>query len=198
VLIANSAIGLSFAIMLLLSVLLVAWIYGRVDLSAVSLFGLPALLSLLSIPTIIALRKYSKRFVRNAAISVGIWIAIINSFFALSFSIDLGMFWVFYTTLSFLPFVSLALLLLWVASLIAATAVAKGRDWVSFFVLSLLFPIVMWIVVSVISGDPTRVKNGEATKTCPRCAELVKREATLCKHCGSDLPELSASATSQK
>jgi len=27
-----------------------------------------------------------------------------------------------------------------------------------------------------------------STKKCPHCAELVKTEATVCKHCGRDLP----------
>ena len=31
-------------------------------------------------------------------------------------------------------------------------------------------------------------KKGLGLKKCPFCAEYVKREATVCKHCGKDLP----------
>ncbi|HRV29679.1 MAG TPA: zinc ribbon domain-containing protein [Spirochaetia bacterium] len=30
------------------------------------------------------------------------------------------------------------------------------------------------------------------TTTCPYCAETIKREATRCKHCGSDIPKVAA------
>lgn len=73
-----------------------------------------------------------------------------------------------------------------IAGSIAATAERKGRDWTSFFILSAFFPVVMWIVVSVMATDQTTRASGN--KICPECAEPVKLEARLCKHCGSKLP----------
>jgi hypothetical protein len=44
---------------------------------------------------------------------------------------------------------------------------------------------IMWIVVSVMTTDQSQPISG--TKKCPKCAEYVKAEATLCKHCGSSI-----------
>jgi uncharacterized membrane protein YdbT with pleckstrin-like domain len=33
-------------------------------------------------------------------------------------------------------------------------------------------------------------KSGEETRVCPSCAESVKAEAKVCRHCGRDLPPL--------
>lgn len=85
------------------------------------------------------------------------------------------------TPLSFL--LVLVFLVIWIAALIANQAQNKGRNWQSFFILSLFFPFIMWIVVSVMTTDQSQPTSG--TKKCPKCAEYVKAEATLCKHCGS-------------
>ena len=84
-----------------------------------------------------------------------------------------------------LPLVVIVTLILWIAALIANQAAIKGRNWQSFFVLSLFFPFIMWIVVLVITTDQSQPTSG--TKKCPKCAEYVKVEATLCKHCGSTI-----------
>ena len=76
-------------------------------------------------------------------------------------------------------------LIAWIAALIANQAALKGRSWASFFVLSIFFPFIMWIVVSVMTTDQSQPISG--TKKCPKCAEYVKAEATLCKHCGSSI-----------
>ncbi len=75
---------------------------------------------------------------------------------------------------------------LWLASLIARIALSKGRSWTPFFILSLFFPLIMWIIVSVISVDENS-SISSSSKKCPKCAEYVKKEATLCKHCGSSI-----------
>lgn len=76
-------------------------------------------------------------------------------------------------------------LMLWVGSLIARLAVSKGRSWGAFFTLSMFFPLIAWIIAAVVSTDQATAISG--TKKCPKCAELIKQEATLCKHCGSEV-----------
>ena len=72
-----------------------------------------------------------------------------------------------------------------IAWAIANIAERKGRSWPTFFVLSLVLPIISWVIVAVISTDTSTLRSG--TKKCPKCAEVVKEEAVLCKHCGSAL-----------
>jgi hypothetical protein len=76
-------------------------------------------------------------------------------------------------------------LLALIAAIVANLAEQKGRNWQTFFILSLLFPIITWIAVALVSTDQSTLRDG--TKTCPLCAEVVKQEAILCKHCGTDL-----------
>jgi hypothetical protein len=77
------------------------------------------------------------------------------------------------------------LFMLWIGSLIARLAVSKGRSWGAFFALSMFFPLIAWIIAAVVSTDQATAISG--TKKCPKCAELIKQEATLCKHCGSEV-----------
>lgn len=74
---------------------------------------------------------------------------------------------------------------LWIGALIAKMAWKKGRSWNAFFVLSLFFPLIAWIIAAVISTDQATATSGN--KKCPKCAEMIKAEATLCKHCGSEV-----------
>jgi hypothetical protein len=76
-------------------------------------------------------------------------------------------------------------LLALIAAIVANLAEQKGRHWQTFFILSLLFPIITWVSVALVSTDQSTLRDG--TKTCPMCAEVVKQEAVLCKHCGTDL-----------
>ena len=69
----------------------------------------------------------------------------------------------------------------WIAALIAREAMKKGKSWEQFFWLALFFPLIVFIIVVAISPDNSKLD----TKTCPKCAELIKSQATVCKHCGS-------------
>jgi hypothetical protein len=86
-------------------------------------------------------------------------------------------------------FISLSLvayaILAAIAALIANMAERKGRNWILFFIFSLFLPLISLIIAAVISTDTATATVG--TKKCPKCAEYVKSEATLCKHCGSTL-----------
>lgn len=61
-----------------------------------------------------------------------------------------------------------------------------GFSWTTAFILLILF----WpaaIVYAIVTTQNTG--KGGKTKTCPFCAERVKKKAIVCKHCGRDLPE---------
>lgn len=78
------------------------------------------------------------------------------------------------------------------AILVGVFASSKGRSGIGFFLIALILsPLIGFIIALVVS--PIREKaeakaiNSGDMKKCPNCAELVKVEAKLCKHCRSEL-----------
>ena len=70
---------------------------------------------------------------------------------------------------------------------IANKAEQKGKDWSSFFWLSLLIsPLITSLIVNSIQNEPGTLTAD--SKACPFCAEPIKKEAIKCKHCGSEVP----------
>lgn len=74
--------------------------------------------------------------------------------------------------------------------IVGVAASSRGRSGFGWFLLSLfLTPVLMLILVLVL---PRRGLSADAPSPdthikCPDCAELIKKEARVCKHCGCRL-----------
>ncbi|PIB13133.1 zinc ribbon domain-containing protein [Vibrio rotiferianus] len=85
-------------------------------------------------------------------------------------------------------------IILWLifSVIVGSVAKSKGRSGLGFFFASLILsPLIGLIIVLVIQPNNTNVErraiDSGQVKRCPKCSELVKVEATLCKHCQTQL-----------
>lgn len=61
--------------------------------------------------------------------------------------------------------------------LTALAAKAKGRPMMPWFLTTLVFSVLALLAVLIAPG---------AGKKCPKCAETVRKDASVCKHCGHE------------
>ena len=81
-----------------------------------------------------------------------------------------------------------------IASLIGGQAERKGRSWAQFFWLSMLItPLLTWLIVATIQSDG--LQTGD-TRKCPACAEVIKAEARVCKHCSTAVEPMTPTSAS--
>lgn len=87
---------------------------------------------------------------------------------------------------------------LWVAfSVVAGIAASiRGRFGSGYFMLALVIsPLIVLILVLVMANlRQERARETEVmnSRECPYCAELVRRQAVVCRHCRADLEPLPA------
>lgn len=87
------------------------------------------------------------------------------------------------------------------SGLVAYVASQKGRSPIAFFYLSFFCSFFVGILVALalpaVQSKETMsryssqlaYKNGEQIVKCPHCAEWVKAEAKVCKHCGREIEQ---------
>jgi len=73
-------------------------------------------------------------------------------------------------------------------ALCALIALAKRRSSLGWFLLGCLFgPLALLFAAAMSAAPRTLYEPAHTLKTCPHCAETVKIQAVVCKHCGQHL-----------
>ena len=88
-------------------------------------------------------------------------------------------------------------IILWLilSILVASYANSKGRSGIGYFLLSMILTPVLGLIITIaVEPDIDKLEErailaGKRRK-CPYCAELVKNEARICRHCGKEIAKI--------
>lgn len=72
---------------------------------------------------------------------------------------------------------------LFLSILVGVFASSKGRSGIGWFFLSLIISPLIGFIIVLVAGPPTG-----SQKKCPKCAEMVKTEAIICRFCQYEFP----------
>jgi len=77
-------------------------------------------------------------------------------------------------------------LIIWIVLciLIGSLASSKGRSFFGYFLLSVILSPLIGLLILLVSGEAQQKVPPGGQKKCPACAEAIKAEAIVCKHCG--------------
>ena len=81
------------------------------------------------------------------------------------------------------PLVRYVLLLIIAGIVGGIIAGRKGRNPILWFILCAIVPLLIAVIIVL----PPLVSKGH-TKKCHYCAEIIKEDAIVCKHCGREQP----------
>lgn len=74
------------------------------------------------------------------------------------------------------------------AIVVAFVAPIRGRSGFGWFLVALLLsPVIALLLLIVLPDLKGEIAERGRSRQCPFCAERVKREAIVCRHCGRDL-----------
>ena len=93
-------------------------------------------------------------------------------------------------------------LLFWIvmAFIVAIVGASKGRNGALWF----LYGFLIWPVALIHGLCLSKTREAEledaadaGRRPCPKCAELILREATICRFCGSDVTPAAAAPVAE-
>lgn len=92
--------------------------------------------------------------------------------------------------------IKIMVIVMWLvfAILVGVYASSKGRSGFGFFLIAIILSPLIGLIIALVVAPNNKVIDDKALdsgdmKKCPHCAELVKAEAKICKHCQSELTQ---------